>query len=122
MFHFFSFAISLAFTSVACANPTPWGTLSNLPAPQKPCRSSQTCTVYALGNKQDDTPQILNAFKQCNNGGTVIFPEGQNYWIASKLNPVLYDVSIEWKGSWTVSGHLPRLFIHGESLSLVFPY
>ena len=122
MFHFLSSALSLAFISVAHANSAPWDTRSNLPAPEKPYQSSQTCTVYALGNKQDDTTQILDAFKRCNNGGTVVFPEGQNYWIASKLNPALNDVSIEWRGIWTVSGHPPKLFIRVESPSLVFPY
>src|SRR5277367_2811867 len=24
------------------------------------------------------------------------------YWIARKLNPVIYDISIEWRGIWTV--------------------
>jgi galacturan 1,4-alpha-galacturonidase len=31
-----------------------------------------------------------------------VFPEDQNYWIGTKLNPVIYDVTVEWKGVWTV--------------------
>jgi hypothetical protein len=83
-----SFTLSIA---------TLWG-----PPPTSPSNNGKTCTVFALGNKKDDTPQILEAFQVCNNGGTVVFPENQNYWIATKLNPVLSDVTIEWKGVWTV--------------------
>lgn len=93
-----SFAALAAFTSLASASPFfPWG-----PPPSTPAHNGQTCTVTALGHSRDDTPQILKAFEECNNGGTVVFPEGQNYTIATKLNPVLYDVTVEWKGVWTV--------------------
>lgn len=68
--------------------------------------SRPNCTVTAKGNKQDDVPQILDAFHQCNHGGRVVFPEGQKYWIASKLNPVLSDVVIEWRGIWQYSDNL----------------
>jgi galacturan 1,4-alpha-galacturonidase len=61
------------------------------------------CTVYPHGGNVSDVSNILRAFETCNNGGTVIFPEGQNYWIGSKLNPVLKDVTIEWRGVWTYS-------------------
>jgi galacturan 1,4-alpha-galacturonidase len=93
-----SFAVLAAFTSLASASPySPWG-----PPPSTPANNGKTCTVRPLGRSRDDTPQILNAFEECNNGGTVVFPEGQNYTIATKLNPVLYDVRVEWKGVWTV--------------------
>ena len=95
--YFLSLAISLAEAPEATATPSPWG----FPAPKRSSSSGKTCTVYALGDREDDTPQILAAFKNCNNGGTVIFPEGQNYWISTKLNLALH-VSIEWKGIWTV--------------------
>jgi len=53
----------------------------------------KTCTVWPLpGAETDDTPNILKAFKECSSGGTVVFPEGQNYWIGTKLNPVVRDV------------------------------
>lgn len=61
------------------------------------------CTVKANGNKKDDVPNILRAFKECGNGGTVVFPEDQSYWIATRLNPVINDCVIEWHGVWTVS-------------------
>lgn len=60
------------------------------------------CTVKALGDGQNDVPDILAAFEKCNHGGTVVFPESENYWIAETLNPVLKDVHIDWKGNWTV--------------------
>jgi galacturan 1,4-alpha-galacturonidase len=87
-------------TFAACltlSTASPWGA-----PPSGPSNNGKTCTVKALGNSRDDTPQILAAFADCNNGGTVVFPEGENYWIATKLNPVIYDVTIEWKGIWTV--------------------
>ena len=61
------------------------------------------CTVTANGNQTDDVPNILDAFAKCGHGGNVIFPEDQSYWIATKLNPVVNDVQIEWHGQWTVS-------------------
>ncbi|KAE8342639.1 hypothetical protein BDV24DRAFT_162170 [Aspergillus arachidicola] len=47
------------------------------------------CAVTAHGNKQDDVPKIKKAFQTCNKSATVVFPEGQTYWIGQKLNPVL---------------------------------
>lgn len=102
MYRILSLAVFATLTSVACASPAPWSSGPNLPAPAGPSHNGKTCTVHAHGDKKDDTPQILDAFNDCNNGGTVVFPEDQNYWIATKLNPVIYDVSIEWRGIWTV--------------------
>jgi len=93
-----SLAALAAFSTLVSATYSPWGA-----PPSSPAHNGQTCTVKALGSSKDDTPQILKAFSDCNNGGTVVFPEGQNYTIATKLNPILYDVTIEWKGVWTVS-------------------
>jgi galacturan 1,4-alpha-galacturonidase len=67
--------------------------------------AGKECTVAPLGGKKDDTPGILNAFKECNNGGTVIFPKGNEYWIATRLNPTLNNVKVEWRGQWTVSSN-----------------
>ncbi|PLB46848.1 galacturan 1,4-alpha-galacturonidase C [Aspergillus steynii IBT 23096] len=66
----------------------------------------QVCTVRALGNRTDDVPNLLQAFHRCSSGGTIVFPEDQSYWIASRLNPVLHDVTIEWRGKWTFSDDL----------------
>lgn len=90
-------ALLAASFTLSSANLSPWGT-----PPTGPSHNGKTCTVKALGNKKDDTPQILAAFSACNNGGTVVFPEDQNYWIGTKLNPIIYDVTVEWRGVWTV--------------------
>ncbi|KIN00399.1 glycoside hydrolase family 28 protein [Oidiodendron maius Zn] len=76
------------------------------PLPIGPFNNGKTCTVRPLGHQRDDTPQILRAFQQCNHGGTVVFPEGDNYWIGTKLNPIIYDVTVDWKGVWTLSDDL----------------
>ncbi len=74
--------------------------------PILPRRNGKRCEVRARGHRKDDVPNILQAFKECNNGGKVVFPEGENYWIAQKLNPILSEVSIEWRGIWTLSDNL----------------
>ncbi|KAL4805763.1 pectin lyase fold/virulence factor [Aspergillus unguis] len=66
----------------------------------------KTCTVTPLGDKQNDVPNILHAFKECNNGGRIIFPENTTYWIAERLNPHVHDVEIEWRGTWLFSDNL----------------
>ncbi|APA13113.1 hypothetical protein SS1G_08634 [Sclerotinia sclerotiorum 1980 UF-70] len=66
----------------------------------------KTCTVLSLGNQIDDTPQILKAFSDCNHGGTVVFPKDQVYWIGTRMNPVIDDVTIDWQGTWTLSDNL----------------
>ena len=62
----------------------------------------QTCTVTAMGSEVDDVPNILQAFSTCGNDGKVVFPEGETYWIATRLNPILNNVEIEWRGEWLV--------------------
>ncbi|KAF4618998.1 hypothetical protein G7Y89_g14851 [Cudoniella acicularis] len=93
-------------TAIPWTPKTPSKTSSWGPDPRSPSKNGKTCTVQALGGKKDDTPQILKAFADCNHGGTVVFPEDQNYWIATKLNPVIYDVTVDWKGTWTFSDDL----------------
>ena len=72
------------------------------PVPSSPSSSGKVCTVNPLGCRKDDTPQILKAFEDCNNGGTVVFPEGKIFYIASRMNPIVYDVTVEWRGLWQV--------------------
>ncbi|PMD62942.1 glycoside hydrolase family 28 protein [Hyaloscypha bicolor E] len=93
--------LAASFTLSAANSWGPWGS-----PPTGPSNNGKTCTVRALGNRKDDTRQILDAFKDCNNGGTVVFPEGQNYWIATKLNPVISDVTVEWKEVMQLSDDL----------------
>ncbi|PYH41481.1 putative extracellular exo-polygalacturonase [Aspergillus saccharolyticus JOP 1030-1] len=69
-------------------------------------KKGNVCTVKANGHQKDDVPNLLTAFKECGNGGTIIFPEDQSYWIAQRLNPVLNNVAIEWRGKWTFSDDL----------------
>ena len=78
-------------------------TLKPRAPPQSSIDSRRTCTVYAKGDQQDDVPQIVDAFNQCGQGGRIVFPENQTYWIASKLNPVVSNVVIEWRGLWQYS-------------------
>lgn len=70
--------------------------------PRSPANSGKTCTLIPNGPGQDDVPQILEAFEECNNGGTVVFPENSTFYIATILNPVIYDVTVDWKGTWLV--------------------
>lgn len=70
--------------------------------PRSPAASGKTCTLIPNGNNQDDVPQILEAFESCNNGGTVVFPENSTFFIATRLNPVIHDVTIDWRGTWLV--------------------
>lgn len=70
--------------------------------PRGPATSDKTCALVPNGSGQDDVPQILEAFEECNNGGTVVFPENSTFYIATVLNPVIYDVTVDWKGTWLV--------------------
>jgi hypothetical protein len=100
-----SHAAFIAFATLASASSfCPWGGAP----PAGPSHNGKTCTVKPLGHQRDDTPQILKAFADCNNGGTVVFPEGEDYWIGTKLNPVIYDVTVDWKGQWTVCLYIPN--------------
>ncbi|KAF1928370.1 glycoside hydrolase family 28 protein [Didymella exigua CBS 183.55] len=64
------------------------------------------CTVHANGNQIDDVPNLLKAFDRCGNGGDIIFPKNEDYYIATRLNPVVNDVHIHWHGQWTFSPNL----------------
>lgn len=63
-----------------------------------------SCTVHpGTKNTTDDVPAILEAFQRCGQGGDIIFPANETYHINSRLNPVVNDVSIDWRGEWVVS-------------------
>ncbi|KAL4900091.1 hypothetical protein BDW74DRAFT_188660 [Aspergillus multicolor] len=66
----------------------------------------KTCTVYSLGPQQNDVPNILSAFEHCNNGGKIVFPQNETYWIAERLNPHVTDIEVEWRGTWLFSDNL----------------
>lgn len=64
--------------------------------------TNNICTVTANGGNVDDVPNILSAFSTCGTNAKVVFPATQSYWIATKLNPILSNVEIDWYGQWTV--------------------
>ncbi|OAA64229.1 glycoside hydrolase family 28 protein [Niveomyces insectorum RCEF 264] len=79
--------------------------------PRSPISNGKVCRVTPLastgnGTDTDDVPQILQAFSDCNGGGTVVFAEGTRYSIASRLHPVVTDVTVEWRGTWVFSPNL----------------
>ncbi|KAF3014185.1 hypothetical protein E8E14_004772 [Neopestalotiopsis sp. 37M] len=57
------------------------------------------CEVTANGDETNDVPNILKAFEECGNSGTITFPEDQEYWIAEKLNPVFSDNITYWRNN-----------------------
>jgi hypothetical protein len=63
-----------------------------------------TCTVHSAKDiATDDVPAITEAFEQCGYGGNILFPANETFHINSRLNPVVNDVNIDWKGEWLVS-------------------
>ena len=106
--------LNLLFLLVSFA-PFAWAIASN-PRSRSPllprvAEPSKTCTVNPLGNGRDDVPQILAAFNDCNNGGTVVFPRGETYNIATRLHLVIHDVTVDWRGTWLVGSCLFKCLI-----------
>jgi galacturan 1,4-alpha-galacturonidase len=56
-----------------------------LPIPNPPVRTKQ-CVVQANGDGSDDSEHILSAFKDCNNGGHVVFSENATYTIGTAMD------------------------------------
>ncbi|KAG8627674.1 hypothetical protein KVT40_003547 [Elsinoe batatas] len=78
------------------------------------------CTVYAHGGNVSDVDNIVKAFDTCGHGGNIVFPEDQNYFIASKLNPVVNDVQIDWRGIWTFSPDIDYWRTNGNTYFIYF--
>ncbi|KAI0805627.1 pectin lyase-like protein [Xylaria sp. FL0064] len=59
----------------------------------------KTCTVDAGGsNATDDAPAIINAFKDCDRGGRVVF-QPTTYYVNTVMNITwVDDVEIDWQG------------------------
>ena len=55
------------------------------PFPVSPARS-KTCTVKSHGNGKDDSAYVLNAIRDCNDGGHVVFEKGKKYVIGTALD------------------------------------
>ncbi|KAF7938605.1 uncharacterized protein EAE98_000943 [Botrytis deweyae] len=73
----------------------------NTPAPSPPART-KTCYVKSSGNGTDDSPAIMSALNECNNGGHVIFSKGVTYLVGTAMD-------------WTFLKHID-LDIQGEIL------
>ena len=97
-----AYAVTKLFLLLQLVIPLAAATTLPFPVPRSPSSSGKVCTLNPLGCRKDDTPQILQAFEDCNNGGIVVFPEGKKFYIASRMNPVVSDVTIEWRGLWQV--------------------
>ncbi|TKX27669.1 putative glycosyl hydrolases family 28 protein [Elsinoe australis] len=105
----------LSLLASAVASPFGAGRVSiNHDGPRK------CCTVHAHGGNVSDVDNILKAFDECGNGGDIIFPEDQNYFIASKMNPVVNDVRIDWRGIWTVSPDIDYWRTDGNTYYIAF--
>ncbi|KAF4838751.1 Exopolygalacturonase X-1 [Colletotrichum tropicale] len=64
--------------------PAPYNTGRDMPH-SPPREEGRYCYVKpGCGEKRDDAPKILDAFKKCNNGGTVVFDK--SYLIGSPLD------------------------------------
>lgn len=61
--------------------------------------SQPTCIVKAHGNGRDDTPAIMSAFSDCDNGGRIIFAPNTTYYVNTVMNTTaLSDVHIDLHG------------------------
>ncbi|KAJ9093527.1 hypothetical protein QFC21_006361 [Naganishia friedmannii] len=66
------------------------------------------CVIKALGGTANDSPAINQAFKDCNNGGTVAFEYGVNYNAFTPVNALnLTDVHIEFLGNVNLPQDIP---------------
>lgn len=65
-----------------------------------PISRKKTCTLKALGGGKDDSANILNAVKQCNNGGHVVFPKNQQFTIGTALDlTFLNSIDLDIQGT-----------------------
>ncbi|KAI9498417.1 pectin lyase fold/virulence factor [Zychaea mexicana] len=72
---------------------------ASAPAFAAPARRATTCTIESTGGG-DDTPNIVKAFTNCNNGGTVKFPKDAEY----NMETVIYiedlqDITVDFQGT-----------------------
>jgi galacturan 1,4-alpha-galacturonidase len=69
--------------------------------------SQKRCAVIRSSDGSDDTPSILQAFKDCRQDGTIIFDNG-TYHVNSVMNITsLRNVRIELNGKLLVSKVTP---------------
>ncbi|KAJ8131977.1 hypothetical protein O1611_g1646 [Lasiodiplodia mahajangana] len=86
-------------TALSRPNIKPFPHNSGRAKPHSPVRT-KACSVTALGDGKDDALNILNAFHECNNGGTVVLDK--DYTIATALDLTFLDsVDVALSGSIT---------------------
>ncbi|KAK8098796.1 extracellular exo-polygalacturonase, partial [Apiospora kogelbergensis] len=66
----------------------------------EPPPRNKTCFIESHGDgKTDDSPCILNAFRQCNNGGRAVFRQDQTYFIGTAMDwTFLNHIDIDIQG------------------------
>lgn len=68
------------------------------PFPSSPARN-KTCYVSSHNDSTtDDSNYILSAVEKCNNGGHIVFSQGQKYIIGTALNLTLSHVDLDIQG------------------------
>jgi galacturan 1,4-alpha-galacturonidase len=68
------------------------------PIPRSPSNSGKVCTLTPFGCRKDDTPQILEGFRGLQQWRDGRVPGGQEVLLANRMDPVVSDVTIEWRG------------------------
>lgn len=106
------FFSTLALAMRGAAGATPPGMAGQIV--QSVANGRNQCVVWPRGCGKDDVPNLLKAFNMCNHGGTVVFPENATFWIATRINPILSDVRIEWLGEWLVSSMCSACLTHSH--------
>ncbi|KAH8555681.1 glycoside hydrolase family 28 protein [Umbelopsis sp. PMI_123] len=77
--------------------------------PQK----GNTCTIQSHGNGQDDSQDILSAFKECQEDSTIVFQEGVTYSVQEILPLTgLKNVDVEMRGTIEFGVNLRYWFTH----------
>lgn len=104
-------------------------------------KTGSACVVTPLGGASDDTPQILDSFKQCGKDGSITFTEGTynikqvmdkldfencdlhiygtfvwstdiQYWLSHSISVVYAGRSTAWR----IGGKNVRMLGHGKAL------
>lgn len=89
----------------------PWPYDPGHALPLSPARTKSCKVEPSNGGGKDDAPQILEAFHDCNNGGTVVLDA--NYTIASPLDLTFLDsVDVAISGTINFSGDVDYWIAH----------
>ncbi|OBT97766.1 Exopolygalacturonase [Pseudogymnoascus verrucosus] len=73
--------------------------------PPSPAARHKVCYAKSHGDgKTDDTPYIMKALHDCNNGGHVVFREGVQYFIGTAMDlTFLNHIDLDIQGMWLFS-------------------